>query len=188
MKVFVAAGAYRPKNEIYLEDAKKLGKLLADNHMTYVQGGCDKGLMGATYGEFLIHSDDAELIIPTAYRDDVVNMPYKKLHLVDSINERLMLISRICKYIIVIAGGLGTMDEITNFIETYRGKEHKAKVILVNLNGFYDMYLAQTKRMVEEGLVMEGAFEQIVKVVSSSEEAIDYIKKDSGLFNDIENN
>lgn len=182
MKVFVAAGAYRPKNEIYLNDAKKLGELLAENHMTYVQGGCDKGLMGATYGEFLIHSDDAELIIPTAYRNDVENMPYKKLHLVDSINERLMLISRICKYIIVIPGGLGTMDEITNFIETYRGKEHKAKVILVNLDGFYDMYLAQTKRMVDEGLVLDGAFEEIVKVVSNSTEAIEYIKQDSGLY------
>lgn len=188
MKVFVAAGAYRPKNEIYLKDAKRLGELLAENHLTYVQGGCDKGLMGATYGEFLLHSDDAELIIPTAYRGDVENMPYKKLHLVDSINERLMLISRICKYIIVIAGGLGTMDEITNFIETYRGKEHKAKLILVNLNGFYDMYLEQTKRMVEEGLVMEGVFENIVKVVSSSEEAIEYIKTDSGLYNSEEDN
>lgn len=182
MKVFVAAGAYRPKNEMYIEDAKKLGRLLAENNMTYVQGGCDKGLMGATYSEFLVHSDDAELIIPTAYRGDVADMPYKKLHLVDTINERLMLISRICKYIIVIPGGLGTMDEITNFIETYRGKEHTAKVILVNLNGFYDMYLAQTKRMVDEGLILEGTFEEIVKVVANSEEAIEYIKQDSNLY------
>lgn len=182
MKVFVAAGAYRPKNEEFLEDARNLGKLLAENHLTYVQGGCDKGLMGATYGEFLINSDDAELIIPTAYRDDVENMPYKKLHLVDTINERLMLITRICKYVIVIPGGLGTLDEITNFIETYRGKEHKAKVILVNFNGFYDYYLKQNEKMVEEGLVMDGVFESIVKVVKDSNEAMEYIKSDSKLF------
>jgi len=181
MKVFVAAGAYRPKNEIYLNDAKNLGKLLAENNFTYVQGGCDKGLMGATYNEFLSKSDKVELIIPTAYRDDVVSMAYKALHLVDTINERLMLISRICKYIIVIPGGLGTMDEITNFIETYRGKEHKAKLILININGFYDDYLHQTQKMVDEGLVMMGAFENIVKVVSDSFEAIEYIKNDSKL-------
>lgn len=181
MKVFVAAGAYRPKNEMFIEDAKNLGKLLADNKMTYVQGGCDKGLMGATFNEFLIHSDDVELIIPTAYKSDVINMPYKKLHLVDSINERLMLISRICKYIIVIPGGLGTIDEITNFIETYRGKEHTAKLILVNPQGFWDNYLALTKRMVEEGLVLEGVFENIVKVVNNSNEAMEFIKNDSKL-------
>lgn len=181
MKVFVAAGAYRPKNEMFIEDAKNLGKLLADNKMTYVQGGCDKGLMGATFNEFLINSDDVELIIPTAYKSDVINMPCKKLHLVDSINERLMLISRICKYIIVIPGGLGTIDEITNFIETYRGKEHTAKLILVNPQGFWDNYLALTKRMVEEGLVLEGVFENIVKVVNNSNEAMDFIKNDSKL-------
>lgn len=182
MKVFVAAGAYRPKNELFINDAKNLGKLLAENKFTYVQGGCDKGLMGATFSEFLINSDDVELIIPTAYKSDVLNMPYKKLHLVDSINERLMLISRICKYIIVIPGGLGTIDEITNFIETYRGKEHTAKLILVNPEGFWDNYLALNKRMVEEGLVLNGVFENIVTVVKNSQEAIDFIKEDSKLY------
>ena len=182
MKIFVAAGAYKPKNELYIEDAKKLGKLLAENKMTYVQGGCDKGLMGATFNEFLINSDDVELIIPNAYKSDVLEMPYKKLHLVDSINERLMLISRICKYIIVIPGGLGTIDEITNFVETYRGKEHTAKLILVNPEGFWDNYLNLISRMVKEGLVLEGVFENIVKVVNNSEEAINFIKEDSKLF------
>lgn len=179
MKVFVAAGAYRPKNEKFIEDAKNLGKLLAENKMTYVQGGCDKGLMGATFNEFLIHSDDVELIIPNAYKSDVLEMPCKKLHLVDSINERLMLISRICKYIIVIPGGLGTIDEITNFIETYRGKEHSAKLILVNFEGFWDNYLKLNQRMVEEGLVTQGIFEDIVKVVNNSNEAIEFIKEES---------
>lgn len=184
MKVFVAAGAYRPKNEEFLEDAKNLGKLLAENKMTYVQGGCDKGLMGATYTEFLSKSDDVELIIPTAYQADVMDMPYKKLHLMDTINERLMLISRICKYIIIIPGGLGTIDEITNFVETYRGKEHTAKLILINPSGFWDNYIKQIEVMVENGLVLEGAFESIVKVVKNSNEAIDFIKKDSKLYVD----
>jgi len=179
MKVFVAAGAYKPKNELFIEEAKNLGRLLAENKMTYVQGGCDKGLMGATFSEFLLKSDDVELIIPTAYKMDVVDMPYKKLHLVDTINERLMLISRICKYIIVIPGGLGTIDEITNFVETYRGKEHTAKLILINPEGFWDNYLKLNQRMVEEGLVLKGVFEDIEKVVKNSSEAIDFIKEDS---------
>ena len=179
MKIFVAAGAYNPKNEIYINDAKNLGKLLAENKFTYVQGGCNEGLMGATYFEFLAHSYKVELIIPTAYRESVLQMFYRRLHLVDAINERLMLISKICKYIIVIPGGLGTLDEITNFVETYRGNEHNAKLILININGFYDDYLRQVNKMVDEGLVSAGIFENIVKVVKDSFEAIDDIKNNS---------
>lgn len=182
MKVFVAAGAYKPKSEIYIEDAKKLGKLLADSGFTYVQGGCSKGLMGATYSEFLLQSDDVELIIPDAYKSDVEDMPCKKLHLVDRINQRLMLITKMCDYIITIPGGFGTIDEITNFVETYRSKEHKAKLILININGFYDDYIKQINKMTEEGFVIKGIFEDVVKVVNDSNEAIEYIK------NDIENN
>lgn len=178
MKVFVAAGAYRPKNEVYIEDAKKLGKLLAENKFTYVQGGCSKGLMGATYSEFLLKSNDCELIIPNAYKDDVNDMPCKKLHLVETINQRLMLITKMCDYIITIPGGFGTIDEITNFVETYRSKEHKAKLVLININGFYDDYIRQIEKMTEEGFVIKGIFDNVVKIVNNSEEAMEYIKND----------
>lgn len=178
MKVFVAAGAYKPSSELYIEEAKKLGRLLADNKFTYVQGGCDKGMMGATYGEFLAKSDDVELIIPLAYQSDIVDMVYKKLHLVDTINERLMLITRICKYIIVIPGGFGTLDEITNFVETSRGKEHNAKLILVNINGFYDNFFKQLEVMEKTGFIIKGLFESIVKVVDNCEEAMKFILED----------
>ncbi|MBE5745708.1 MAG: hypothetical protein E7359_00250 [Clostridiales bacterium] len=178
MKVFVAAGAYKPKNELYLEDAKRLGRLLAENGFTYVQGGCDKGIMGATYSAFLNLSDNVELIVPNAYREDVENMPCKKLHLVDTINQRLLLIENMCSYIITIPGGFGTIDEVTNFVETYRSKEHSSTLILVNINGFYDNYIKQIKKMEEEGLVIEGIFEEVIKIVHSSEEAIEFILSD----------
>ena len=66
-KVFVCAGSKLAKNEKIVNEAKRLGKILAENDCEYVQGGMSQGLMGATLFEFLKYSKNVRFLIPGAY-------------------------------------------------------------------------------------------------------------------------
>ena len=48
---------------------------------------------------------------------------------------------------------------------------------MMNKN-YFELLKKEIKKMVEEGLVLENAFENIVAVVNNSEEAIEFIKND----------
>lgn len=61
---FVAAGMQTPNNENMVEDAVNVGRILAENGFLMLQGGHDKGLMGASVKSFLKISKDVKFLIP----------------------------------------------------------------------------------------------------------------------------
>jgi predicted Rossmann-fold nucleotide-binding protein len=52
--------------------------------------------------------------------------------------------------IVILAGGLGTLDEATEILEQKKHGLHAKPVVLLNTAGFYDGLIIQLKRMEEE--------------------------------------
>ena len=157
-KVFVCAGMSLAKNENINQQATKLGAMLAQANCIYAQGGSDQGLMGLTLKEFAKHSHKVELYIPEKY------YPYDFPKLVETLGadnfvavkikteaERLEKIKR-CDEIIVLPGGTGTLEELLFCNETSRSQEHKNHITLVNIDGFFNGFLNQVEKNVQEGL------------------------------------
>lgn len=174
-RVFVCAGMSPAKSEKINNEAKILGEMLAGNsEITYVQGGSDKGLMGKTLKEFLKYSKNVEFLIPDVYYE------YDAPALIRLVGEdnfkatttrgeagRLMAIKD-CDLIIVLPGGTGTLEELLFCNETSRSSEHKARIILVNIDGFYNGFLKQLETNFEEGLSRRSAIR--FDTISSVEE------------------
>lgn len=158
-KVFVCASMGLAKNENINSQARKLGEILGlNNEVTYIQGGSTYGLMGETLKEFIKHSNNVEFYIPDTYYDEDVPtlielMGEKNLQITKTQGEAGRLKSLInCDYIIVLPGGTGTLEELLYSNETSRAKEHQSKIILVNIDGFYNGFLNQVATNIEQGL------------------------------------
>ena len=156
-KIFVCAGMGLAKNEKINIEAQKLGKILANNNVRYVQGGYADGLMGKTLKEFLKYSNNVEFYIPAAYYD--YDAPaLKKLvgddafcaTKVENEMERLLKI-KACDRVIVLPGGTGTLEELLFCNEMKRAEKHERIIDLVNIEGFFDGFLKQVERNMLEG-------------------------------------
>lgn len=158
MRVFVCAGMGIAKNQKINDEAKSLGKLLAKNDCTYIQGGSDEGLMGETLREFIKYSKQVEFGIPERFCRQAIPRLEKttgdkalNVQVVQAEADRLNIIKR-CDKIIVLPGGSGTLEEFLYSNETARSKEHSNKVILVNIEGYFNDLLAQIDKAIKEGI------------------------------------
>lgn len=58
-----------------------------------------------------------------------------------------------CDRIIVMPGGTGTFEELLYSNETKRSGEHKCRVTLVNIDGYFSGLLSQIEAGIREGLI-----------------------------------
>jgi len=174
-RVFVCAGMSLSNSEKINNEAKMLGEILAeDKEITYVQGGSDKGLMGKTLKEFLKHSKNVEFLIPDVYYDydapaliKLVGKNNFKVKITHGEAGRLQGIKD-CDLIIVLPGGTGTLEELLYCNETSRSGEHKTRIILVDIDGFYNGFINQLVTNFKYGLSRQSAIR--FEVVSSVQE------------------
>lgn len=55
--------------------------------------------------------------------------------------------------IVVLVGGLGTLDEVTEVLELKKHNLHDKPVVVLDTEGFYDGLRTQLRRMDEEGFL-----------------------------------
>jgi uncharacterized protein (TIGR00730 family) len=67
--------------------------------------------------------------------------------------ERKALLLARSDAIVVLVGGLGTLDEATEILELRKHRLHDKPVVLLNTDGFYDGLLQQLRRMEAEGFL-----------------------------------
>jgi uncharacterized protein (TIGR00730 family) len=71
----------------------------------------------------------------------------------DDLAERKALLLARSDAVVVMVGGLGTLDEVTEILELKKHGLHDNPVVLLNTAGFYDGLMLQLRRMEEEGFL-----------------------------------
>lgn len=171
MKVFVGEGSIMSSNEKFIEAARYIGKYLGENHITYIQGNCINGLMGETYKEYSKYSDD---VVMYGMKGD--NSYKETKELLPTFDARTMKIIYSCDVAIFLPGGDCTIQEITTFNQYNREYPDSHKLIIVNIDGFFNPLIDVYKRIVDDKLNVSRGFKDSFIIVDSIEEAIKYIK------------
>ena len=173
-RVFVCAGANYAKSMNINKQAVLLGRKLAREGAVYVQGGCEMGLMGLTLKGFMASSNNFEIFVPEHYYRinsagliEALGKFKDKITKTAGEGERLKKIIA-CDEIVVMPGGLGTLEELLYSNETKRALEHDKKITIVNIDGFYNGFLSQIEQNKKEGLTLDEYLH--FEVVSSVEE------------------
>ena len=153
----------------------ELGLKLALNNHSLVFGGGNDGMMGAVARGVFEKGGEIIGIAPEwigQFDDDFKNCSqYIKT---DSMDERKSLFLEKSDAFVIVPGGLGTLDEFFEIIVLKFLKRHEKRIILFNINGFYDTLLLMLDEMSNQGFIREGG-EDIFKVATTIDEVLEFL-------------
>lgn len=158
MHISVFCGASLPHSEQITEAARQLGRAIARGGHTLLYGGSNLGLMGATSGAALQEGGRVVGVIPTFFSDDIIHsQPVSELVRVRTLAERKEYLIAHSDAFVALPGGIGTLDEVLEVMVANQLHHLGKPMILLNLGGYYNPFLAQLDAMRAEGLLRSAA-------------------------------
>ena len=136
--VCVYCGSKTGASPVHRAAAQRLGALLAQSGLTLVYGGGSIGLMAAAADAVLAAGGKAVGVIPRFLeRMEVAHTGLTELHLVDTMAERKQKMAELADAFVVLAGGLGTLDETIEAITLRQLGVHDKPIVIVDLAGYW---------------------------------------------------
>lgn len=166
-------------SETYTKPAKRLAELLAHNGHAMVYGGSEYGLMKVMAD--VAQQAGARLVaITTPPYDKYVRKAADEIIRTKTLGERKTEMLAHSDIIVVLVGGLGTLDETTEVLELRKQDRHDKLIIVLNTAGFYDGLKTQLERMNSEGFFKMG--EQVGARAKSLESFISFVNTPEEVF------
>ena len=168
-------------DERYLEDARDLGRLLAESGWRCVNGGGAVGLMGAVTDGTLDAGGEVTGVIPKFMVDN--GWCYDRLEdviVTADMHQRKHIMSEMADAVVAMPGGVGTMEELLETLTWRQLGLVKVPVIILNTLGYYDSLLAMLRHAIDEGF-MKPSHSQLWQVASTPQEAITLLENGESL-------
>lgn len=132
--------------------AERLGTLIGQRRDTLIYGGGRVGLMGVAADATLAAGGRVVGVIPEHIRvREVGHNGLTELHVVDSMHTRKRMMFDRADAVVVLPGGLGTLDETIEMITWRQLELHDKPIILVNERGYWAPLLALVDHMITHG-------------------------------------
>lgn len=176
-KVCVFASSSNEIDEIYYKAAQELGEKLAQNNYDIVYGGSRRGLMYACAGAAKNNGSNIYGIMP----EKIANMGFanpedcKEFHITKGMRERKALLDEISDAVITIAGGYGTLEEISEMIVQKQLGYNNKPLVILNTNNFYKNLILFFEDTIANKFAIPDS-RNLYYVTESIDEAISYIK------------
>ena len=126
-------------NDVFYEDAKLLGQMLGQNGYNVVYGGSKLGLMYKVAKNAQDFGSKIIGIMPEKLYDLGVSEEFcNEFHLTKGMRERKAKLDECSDGVIALAGGFGTLEEVSEMIVQKQLGYNYKPIILLNTNGYYD--------------------------------------------------
>ena len=174
ISVCVYCGASNGVDEIHIDLAKNLGECLAENSCRLVYGGGSTGLMGACANA--THESGGQVfgVITEFLRDQEVLFEQIPHEIVETMRQRKDRLIDESDGFIVLPGGVGTLEEMTEVLSWIRLEIIDKPIVLLDPTGFWNPLLELIDNMVEKGFCPAFARKRLVEV-STPDEAVSYL-------------
>jgi len=134
------------------ELAANLGELLAREKMTLVYGGGGVGLMGVLANAALKAGGKVVGVIPRFLLKREAGHPaLTQTVVVENMHERKLEMFERCDAIVVLPGGLGTLEEFFEVLSWRTLGLHTKPIVIVDLGGYWQPLAALLRSCVEGG-------------------------------------
>jgi uncharacterized protein (TIGR00730 family) len=139
-------------DERYTRPVREFAELIGKGGHTLVWGGSDTGLMKVVADG--VRETGGRLVgISVGILRAWARKDADEMVIAEDLAERKALLLARSDAVVVMAGGLGTLDEATEILELKKHGLHDKPVVLLNTAGFYDGLALQLRRMEEEGFL-----------------------------------
>ncbi len=169
--VCVYCGSSSRVDQVYKDAAVELGTALAANKWDVVYGGGRVGLMGLVADSALKAGSKVVGIIPHHIQArEVQHTDLSELHVVDSMHIRKQMMVDRADAFVILAGGLGTLDEFFELLTWKQLGMHDKPIVMVNINDYWTRmveaikYIADQKFMREEDMTMFKVVQTVAEV------------------------
>ncbi len=157
----------------YFDAARELGRLMGERGMTVVNGAGNMGLMQATTDACMAAGGEAIGIIPTF----MINEGWHHTgmtHLIETpdMHTRQQKMAELSEAGIVLAGGLGTLAELSELITWKQLGLHLKPIVLLNTDGYYDELISFLEKGIRENFLSKEHMDTF-RVATTPQEALD---------------
>lgn len=157
----------------YFEAARELGRLMGERGMTLVNGAGNMGLMRAGADACMEAGGKAIGIIPTfMIEEDWHHKGMTELIETPDMHTRQQKMAELSDAGIVLAGGFGTLAELSELVTWKQLGIHLKPIVLLNTDGYYDELIAFLRKGMEEKFLREEHLATFA-VASTPQEALD---------------
>jgi uncharacterized protein (TIGR00730 family) len=150
----VFCGARTGVGDRFVDLARRTGRLLAECGAGVVYGGGRVGMMGALADAALAAGGRVIGVIPAALMArEVGHAGVSALQVVDDMHERKRLMIARSDAFLVLPGGFGTLDELSEVLTLRQLGQHAKPIAVVDDQGYFSGLHAVLTQWVEHGLV-----------------------------------
>ncbi|MBQ1737745.1 MAG: TIGR00730 family Rossman fold protein [Muribaculaceae bacterium] len=156
----------------YADDARELGRRLAENGWRCVNGGGSVGLMGAVTDGTLDAGGEVTGVIPKFMVDN--GWCYDRLEdvvVTADMHQRKQIMSEMADAVIALPGGVGTLEELLETLTWRQLGLVKTPIIILNSLGYYDNLLSMLSHAIDEGF-MKQSHARLWQVATTPQQAI----------------
>jgi len=162
-KIAVFCGSSLGFNEIYKNDAIKLGNHFVENSIGMVYGGGKIGMMGILADTIIQKNGEVIGVIPGLLRhEEVAHTEITEMIVTKTMSKRKVKISKLVDGYIALPGGFGTLDEIFEALTLGQLGIESKPVGILNTNGFFNHLIKQLNVMVTEGYLKQSNKEMLI--------------------------
>lgn len=161
----------------YKEEARHMGRMIAENGYKMVYGAGDCGLMGASAAGALEAGGYVTGVYPEILKGlEKEHFGLNELHTVPDMHTRKMGMFDRSDAFIILPGGFGTMDETFEVITWKQLHTHRKPIILYNYKGYWDFWVKMTEHFINQGFAGERT-RACYDVVDSAEDVFSLLKR-----------
>ncbi len=155
-KVCVYCASSEKSDAVYLNAARRVGEILAENSIVTVYGGGAIGSMGRLAEGVLAKGGKIIGVIPRFMQDlEWDHKGLTELQVVENMRERKHIMLTDSDAAIALPGGSGTLEELMEAISLKRLGIYLKPIVLVNVKGFFDPLLTLLQRCIDERFMDE---------------------------------
>lgn len=175
-KIGIFCSACEQISPRYFECTRELGAWMAAEGKTLVYGGADMGLMECIAHTVKEHGGKVIGVVPTKLEEkgrvsDLLDVTFHTVNL----SDRKDVILRESDILVALPGGVGTLDEVFHVVAAATIGYHTKRVVLYNIDGFWDSMLAMLQQMETQGFIRR-PLNQFLNVATTLDELKDLLK------------
>ena len=175
--ICVYCSASNGLDKSYHSDAQKMGELLAENDYNLVYGGSDFGLMGEVAKAVKGGGGKVLGVMPKKLYEFVKHEGGNcdDFILTEEMRERKAKMDENSDAVIALAGGFGTLEEISEILDHKIIGYNTKPIIFLNTNGFYDNLFKFFEQIIAENFARKDVY-KLYYLAKTPEDAIEYLK------------
>ncbi len=176
-KICVYCSASDGIDEIYYEDAQKIGELIGQNGYDLVYGGSDFGLMGTVSKSAKENGSHICGIMPKKIYEMINHEggSCDEFILTDNMRDRKEKMDINSDATIALAGGFGTLDEVIEIIDLKIIGYNTKPIVFLNTNNYYKKLFEFFEQIIKENFARQKSAE-LFYLAQTPQEAIEYLR------------